>query len=222
MICTLNNYYFRVEERVSDDSSGNSSSGNSSASSDVTEGISERSIADFICYSVREGKKLVTVILETKQNFTTNGLAQLLGYFYRAGTSYHDIGLCLLLAKKSLHCILCPFGDESGTLTKSICLKPIQLQDLHGVLYLVAVITSSSFRRQSLTVLQRKFLPIQKQFKFFIEYEEEKRTRELENKIKQLEQHVEKLEKECRRNKTGLAQLQCKYLPIQVNLTRQQ
>ena len=54
MICSLNNYYFRVEQRMA----------KSGESSNLTQGISDRSIADYICYSVHENKWLVTVVLE--------------------------------------------------------------------------------------------------------------------------------------------------------------
>ena len=39
----------------------------SSSSNDLSESISGHSVADFICYSIHEGKRLVTVVLETKQ-----------------------------------------------------------------------------------------------------------------------------------------------------------
>ena len=60
MICTLNNY-FCVEQRlqliVSNDSSGSSSA---STSSDITEGISERSIANFILHMLLSSRWKVT------------------------------------------------------------------------------------------------------------------------------------------------------------------
>ena len=54
MICTLNNY-FCVEQR--NDSSGSSSA---STSSDITEGISERSIANFILHMLLSSRWKVT------------------------------------------------------------------------------------------------------------------------------------------------------------------
>ena len=120
MICALNNYYFRVEHRmvVTEDE-------RSSYNTSISDAISTCSIADHICYLVYEGKTLVTVILEKKQRFTINDFAQLLGYYYRGATSHQTIGLCLLLTKQSIHCILCPFRNQSDSLVNAICLKGI-------------------------------------------------------------------------------------------------
>ena len=121
---------------------------------DLPQSISDCSVADYICYSVHEGKRLVTVILETKK-ISINGVAQLLGYYFRTATSYQAIGVCLLLSKQSLCCILCLFGDQAGTLVNAICLKEIKLKDLPVVISLLAILTSSSsFCRQALTSLE--------------------------------------------------------------------
>lgn len=211
MICALNKYYFRVEHRIVTDDDGNGSS------SDLSDGISSGSVADYICYSIHDKKKLVTVILETKQQFSVNGLAQLLGYYYCSATSHQDIGLCLLLTKRAIHFILCPFRDQNDALVNAICLKEITFENLHGVLYLIAILTSTYFSsRQSLIVLEERFLPIHKDFQFYIETKQDK----LVKLIKNLQDTVKKLEKECKQHTTEIARLKCKYVPVEVSLTR--
>lgn len=204
MISTLNNYYFRVEHRfISDDND---------SSTELSQGISVNSVADYVCYSVHEGKKLVTVVLETKQKFNINALAQLLGYYFRAVTSYKTIGVSLLLTKQSLHCILCPFGDEYGTLVNALCVKEIKLKDSYSLLYLLAILTSSCFAAQPLICLEERFLPLRKGLQFFVECEQ---TKNFEDTVKYLKARLKELDKE-------VAELKCRYLPVQVKVTRQE
>ena len=209
MICALNNYYFRVEHRmaVTEDE-------RSSCNPDLSDAISSRSIADYICYSIYEGKKLVTVILETKQRFTINSLAQLLGYYYRAATSHQTFGLCLLLTKQSIHCILCPFRNEGDVLVNAICLKEISFENLHGLLYLIAILTNTRFidSKQSI-VLDEKFLPIRKDFQFYVETEHDK----LLDLIKKLQENINDLKEECKQHKLEIAKLKCRYIPVEVS-----
>lgn len=45
------------------------------------------SVADYICYSIHGGKRVVAVVIESKKNFTYNSLEQTFGYYYRAATN---------------------------------------------------------------------------------------------------------------------------------------
>ena len=47
-------------------------------------------MADYICYSIHGGKRIVAVIIETKKKFSYNSIAQLLGYYYRVATDVND------------------------------------------------------------------------------------------------------------------------------------
>ena len=51
MMCTLNNYFFRVEHRMTQDDQSNDDE-----CSDLHQSISEGSTADYICYSVHDGR----------------------------------------------------------------------------------------------------------------------------------------------------------------------
>ena len=154
-------------------------------------------------------RKLVTVVLETKQEFSINSLAQLLEYYFRAATSYKAMGVCLLLTRQSLHCVLCPFEDENGTLINALCLREIKFKDMNSMLYMLAIVTSSYFGRQSLICLEERFLPLRKDLQFFVECDQ---TKNLEDRVTYLKAHVKKLEKE-------VAELKCKYFPVQLKVT---
>ena len=91
----------------------------------------------------------------------------------------------------------------------AICLKPMEFNDMYTMLYLIGIITSINFSRQSMAVaLDERFLPLSKAFQFCIQTEEEKRL-----------EHLEVLLRQCRRE---LAVLKCRYLPVKVTVAAHQ
>jgi len=87
-------------------------------------------------------------------------------------------------AVKELSVILCPFKSNARSLVNAICLKQEKLDDLHSVLSLIAIVTSSFFTNLQMIELEAKFLPLTKQFQFFIKYEQEKRIRQLQETVR--------------------------------------
>ena len=76
------------------------------------------------------------------------------------------------------------------------------------MLYLIGIITSSTFGRQSMTVgLDERFLPLSKAFQFCVRSDEDKRIDELEALVKKYRQEV--------------AELKCKFFPVNVSVCRQ-
>ena len=106
MICCLNNYniMFKVEDRVVIDYDGSGDDDD-----DIYQGVSEQSVADYICYSVHGDQRVVAVIIETKKRFTLNSLAQFIGYYFRVATNTYKPGICVLVTREAFHIVLFPF-----------------------------------------------------------------------------------------------------------------
>lgn len=144
MICSLNNYTFKVEDRVVTDCDDD----------DICQGVSERSIADYICYSIHGDQRVVAVIIETKKRFTLNSLAQLLGYYYRVVTNLYKPGICVLVTRETFHVIIFPFySTTEGNLVNAICLKAISLEKLDMAMQLFAILTSSQYNTYQFMML---------------------------------------------------------------------
>ena len=86
-------------------------------------------------------------------------------------------------------------------------------------MYLLAIVTSSYFGKRSMIYLEERFLPLQKDLQFVVESEDDQRMKRMEEMINNLEAHVRKLENENKQSRRDLAELKCKHIPVQVNLT---
>ena len=176
---------------------------------DFHQGISERSIADYICYSVRGDKRIVAVIIETKRTFSLHALAQLLGYYYRVSTNLSKPGICVLVTRQALHVMLFPFYSTEGNLVNTICLEEISLENFNIACELLPTLTTTVFNSYNPIMLIPRFLPLQKSFQYHIECDQDLRMRRLEEIIMQLQQKVIAGEKE-------IAKLKCKYVSVSV------
>ena len=197
MICTLNGYMFKVEDRVvvpdkEDDDYDY-----------LHQGISQQSVADYICYSVRGEKRVVAVILETKTKFTWNSLAQLLGYYYRVATDLKKPGMCVLITRQGIHVILFPFYSSDGNLVNAVCLKEISLEKFEVACELFAILTSRQFSTYEPIFLKQSLLPLRKSFQYQIEVEQDQH-------LQRLEKMIAKLEREVAAGKREIAELKCK------------
>ena len=205
MICAINGYFFRVEDRVLQD--------NDASDDDLVCGVSNRSKADYICYSLHGFLKPVAVIIETKAKFSWSGIAQLLGYYYRAATDHRKPGVAVLLSNEKIHIVCFPFCTQEGSLSNAICFGGINfVERLEVCLYMLAVITSASYSSDPpLVILDTKFLPVPKSFKFQIETEQDRC-------IDNLEKMVKDLQKELAKKSRDLDELKCRYMPMEVSI----
>ena len=212
MICALNGYFFRVEERAIGDNN------NLSNHDDLVSSVSNRSIADYVCYSIYGHVRPVIVIIETKTKFTWNGVAQLLGYYYRAATDHRKPGVAVLLTKEKLHVVSFPFHTDEGSLANAICFEGIHLSQDNDVtfsLYILAIITSVCYNSNPVKLpLEDKFLSIRKSFEFQIQTNQDRR-------LDDLEKRVIKLQKELNEKDRELAELKCRFVPLELSLPRQ-
>ena len=205
MICSMNNYLFRVEDKVCNHDED-------MEIDDLTEGISARSTADYVCYSVLENMRAVAVIIESKRHFSLNAVAQLLGYYYRLPTDTRKPGVGILLTQTTINIVLFPFHADGG-LANAMCFSGLAInntQQLELALNIVALITSAEHYTNPLRVpLVKHFIPIRKSFVLLILTEQERRMALYNRKVEKLEETIMKLKRE-------VAELKCKFVPVTV------
>ena len=196
MICCLNDYMFKVEDRLVTEYNEDG----------IHHGVSERSIADYICYSIHGGKRVVAVIVETKRKFTYNALAQLIGYYFRVATDIHKPGICVLVTREALHIVVFPFySTNKNNLVNAVCLKAISMDDITMAMKYFAILTSAYYNTYQAIMLPPDYFPIQKSFQYMIEREQDRRLRSLEEMIMKL--------------KRENAELRCTRLPVTVSVS---
>ena len=144
MICTLNGYWYRVEDKMLKLEPAD-------IETTMEQGVTERSTADYICFHVRDGLRLAAVIIETKvqRAASMNSIAQLIGYYVRSPSISMKPAICLLLTETHLHVVLFPFvdpKDPSTCLVNAIWLKPFTYKkNLFASLYLMTLLTHKDF-----------------------------------------------------------------------------
>ena len=205
MICSMNNYRFRVEDKVCNYDEG-------METDDLTGGISTKSTADYVCFSILEKMRAVAVVIETKKHFSLNAVAQLLGYYYRLPTDIRKPGVGILLTQTTMNIVLFPFHTDGG-LANAVCFSGLIInntQQLELALNIVALITSAEHYRNPLNVpLVKQFIPIRKSFELLIVTEQERNLALYNKKVEELEDQILKLKRE-------VAEMKCKFFPVAV------
>ena len=125
MLCSIYNFTFEVEDSMIEPDPEIAPQV-PTASSTLTESVTQRRKTDYICFSVHNGLRLTTVVLETKAQYHQNAIAQLMGYYIRACSNRFKAGICILLTPTIMQLVLFPFMNEQKTpLVNAICLKPV-------------------------------------------------------------------------------------------------
>ena len=110
MICALNGYWYRVEDKMLKLEPAD-------IETTMEQGVIERSTADYICFHVRDGLRLAAVLIETKvqRAVSMNSIAQLIGYYVRSPSISMKPAVCLLLTVT--HVVLFLFVDPKDPST---------------------------------------------------------------------------------------------------------
>lgn len=175
--------------------------------------VSVRSTADYVCYFIQEQFSAVALVIETKKKFSLNALAQLLGYYYRMSTDILKPDMAILLTPTTAYVVIFPFSlEDCGSVANAVCLKGMKLTDMESVLKVLALITSQeSYCNPVKIPLPDRFLPIRKRFELIIKTDEDRKVEMLEEKLSQLE-------KENKEHKKTIAELRCRYVPVNVSI----
>ena len=169
--------------------------------------VTEKSCSDYLCYTLHQQLeesdiKLAVVIVEVKTNanYSSNAIAQLLGYYLRSCTKEDEHTVGLLLTETMVHLVLFPFVFHKGeTCANAIWLSSIQYTNddtwsTITMLSLLAVITRRDFYAK--IKLEEKFYPVSKDHHFMIRSETEVIKDDLKKKLAEVDEEKQKVDAE--------------------------
>ena len=225
MLCAVHGLFLGLEQKMTAPVDTGSSS---------SDQVTEKSSSDYFCYTLHQQSedshiKLAAVIVEAKTNasYSSNAIAQLLGYYLRSCTKEDEHTVGLLLTETKVHLVLFPFvfAKSSVTCVNAIWLNSIEYSDKNtwntiSMLTMLAVVTRRDFYHKS--NLENRLCPIGKDHHFMIKSEMDIIKDELQKKLTEVEEERAKVEAERRAMKAEKEEMaalmsKCKSFKIAVN-----
>lgn len=204
MVCAIHGYFLSLEEKLSTPTAGTTRR----SSFTSADGITEKSSTDYVCYTIHRQDQysqlnLAAVIVEAKSDshYSSNAIAQLMGYYLRACTNEDGHTVAVLLTETKVHLLLFPFTKCGVSCVNAIWLSSVDfsLNNILGtinMLFLLAVITHKDYYCN--IKLEERFCPITKDHTFMIRSEIEMMKDDLEQKLKEVEKEKEVIAMEKR------------------------